>query len=41
MATTTKAFGYWVRSCPICKVVLSKTNPGSSVVCACGWHWEA
>lgn len=33
--------GAWIRSCPVCNTLLTKSEPHKSVVCGCGWHWEA
>jgi hypothetical protein len=33
--------GVWIRSCPVCKALLTKSEPRTSVVCECGWQWES
>jgi hypothetical protein len=33
--------GAWIRSCPICRTLLMKSEPRMSVFCACGWQWES
>jgi hypothetical protein len=34
------AQGQWIRSCPICQSLLSKTSPQASTRCECGWEWR-
>jgi len=32
--------GIWIRSCPICRMVLTKSDPHDTIVCRCGWRWQ-
>jgi hypothetical protein len=31
----------WIRSCPLCNRVLSKSSPDVSLHCICGWEWQS
>ncbi len=30
----------WMRLCPLCKAVLTKSRLSESIHCPCGWEWE-
>ena len=38
---TDATLGRWMRSCPMCNLLLSKRLPWETVQCDCGWQWRS